>query len=81
MKDFKNTLIAMVKGAGQDLIDRAEELVGDDELMTGFDIHINFGMYGGLFEEGPTIEVSKNYLAKKSFDVFVASFEKEKENA
>ena len=68
-KDFRELLVDMVKAAGQEVIDRAEELVGQGKLMTDFDIWLRFPLDGGMFTRCPTIEVTKSYVNKKSCDV------------
>ena len=70
-KNFREQLVDMVKAAGQEVIDRAEELVGQGELMTDFDIWLRFPLDGRIFTECPTIEVTKSYVNKKSCDVLI----------
>lgn len=60
---FRENLINQVKDLGQDLIDRAEELVGDGELLSEFDIWLSFAMNG---ERVPAIRVTKEYLSKNN---------------
>ena len=80
MNNYKSILTDMVKAAGRDLINRAEELVGDGENLDRFDISIDFGIHGGQFDSCPRIEVSKSYQSKECFDSLVVSFNKEKGN-
>jgi len=68
-KNFREQLVDVVKAAGQEVIDRAEELVGQGELMTDFDIWLRFPLDGRMFTACPTIEVTKSYVNKKSCDV------------
>ena len=63
---YADTLIEMVKATGQELIDRAEELVGHPELITDFDIWLRFPQ--GL-DDVPKIEVSTSVVSRKAFDV------------
>ena len=63
---YADTLIKMVKATGQELIDRAEELVGHPELITDFDIWLQFPQ--GL-DDVPKIEVSTSVVSRKAFDV------------
>lgn len=63
---YADTLIKMVKATGQELIDRAEELVGHPELITDFDIWLRFPQ--GL-DDVPTIEVSTSVVSRNAFDV------------
>ena len=81
MNNFKSTLIDMIKASGRDLINRAEEFVGDGEYLDEFDIRIDLGIQGGRIERCPRIEVFKSYSSKECFDSIVVSLDKEKENA
>ena len=60
----KDELVAQVKALGQDLIDRAEELVGDTYLLSEFDIWLKFD-HSSL----PYIDVSKSYLSGRYIDL------------
>lgn len=60
-----DTLIEMVKAAGQDLFYRAEELVGHSEGITDFDIWIRFPQGRDL----PTIEVTKSVVSTRAVEV------------
>lgn len=66
-KDYRKQLVEMVKAAGQDVIDRAEDLVGNGDLLCGFDIWLRFPQGGDL----PTIEVTKSYIPKNFIDMAV----------
>lgn len=57
-------LVRLVKASGQEVIDRASDLVGDGDLMTHFEIVLTFD-----WEAIPEIEVRKSYISKKSYDV------------
>ena len=58
----RKILIDMVKGAGQELIDRAEDYVGGDSLwMTDMDIFVNIPVN---LDEVPSISVDKKYTPK-----------------
>lgn len=61
----KEILINMVKGAGQELIDRAEDFVGDTLWMTDMDIFINIPVN---LDEVPSISVGKKYTPKSMFE-------------
>lgn len=61
----KEILINMVKGAGQELIDRAEDFVGDTLWMTDLDIFINIPVDLG---DIPSITVDKKYAPKSMFE-------------
>ena len=61
---YRQKLIEMVKAAGQDVIDRAEDLVGNGDLICDFDIWLRFPQNGV-----PTIELTRSYLSKHSIDI------------
>ena len=61
---YRQKLIDMVKAAGQDVIDRAEELVGNGDLICDFDIWLRFPQNGV-----PTIELTRSYLSKNSINI------------
>ena len=61
---YRQKLIEMVKAAGQDVIDRAEDLVGNGGLICDFDIWLRFPQDGV-----PTIELTRSYLSKNSIDI------------
>lgn len=65
----REILINMVKGAGQELIDRAEDFVGDTLWMTDIDIDID--IFIGIpvdLAELPSISVNKKYTPKSMFE-------------
>ncbi len=57
----KKILVNMVKGAGQELIDRAEDFVGDTLWMADLDIFISIPVNLG---DIPSISVNKKYTPK-----------------
>ena len=61
---YRQKLIEMVKAAGQDVIDRAEDLVGNGDLICDFDIWLRFPQNGV-----PTIELTRSYLSKNSIGI------------
>lgn len=63
--DRKEILINMVKGAGQELIDRAEDFVGDTLWMTDMDIYISIPV---CLDEVPSISVDKKYTPRVMFE-------------
>lgn len=56
----------LVKAAGRELINRAEDLVGDTEGMTDFDIWLRFPE-----DELPRIDVSRSIASKECFYVML----------
>ena len=63
---YREKLIAMVKATGQELIDRAEDLVGQGTEVTDFDIWLQFPQ-GAC--EVPKIEVRREHIATRAFHV------------
>lgn len=64
----KEILINMVKGAGHELIDRAEDFVGDTLWMTDMDIFINIPVN---LDEVPSISVDKKYTPKLMIEALI----------
>ena len=73
-EEYKETLVAMVKACGEELIERAEDLVGECDGMTDFDIHICFPTSNYSFDGVPTIEVTRELCSKKATDVLIQKF-------
>lgn len=74
-KDFKKELVNLVKASGQEVIDRAEDLVGNGDMMVDFSINLIFSIDGQLVDECPLIEVKKSYVSKNTLDVLQKSDE------
>ena len=74
---FRANLVELVKASGQELIDRAEEIVGDTALISDFVISIDFGLNEERLDTCPTITVNHEYVARNTIKVL---FEKEKNN-
>ena len=69
---FRAKLVELVKASGQELIDRAEEIVGDTTLISGFDISIDFGLNEGRLDTCPRITVNHEYVARNTIKVLFA---------
>lgn len=67
--EFREKLADLVRASGQELIDRADEIVGDTTLITGFDISIDFGFYEGRLETVPKIKVNHEYISRNVIKV------------
>lgn len=67
-EEFRNMLVEMVKASGQEVIDRAEELVGSGDLLADFDIWLRFHLDNGRVSGVPTIELTKSYTVKGAID-------------
>ena len=68
-EDFRKKLVALVKASGQEVIDRAEDLVGNGDLMSDFDIYLRFPVGERYMDSYPTIEVVKSYCSREAFRV------------
>lgn len=64
MTEYNKLLIELVKQSGQEIIDRAEELVGESELIADFHIYLNFPQ-----DSVPTIEAVKSVVNRKAYKV------------
>lgn len=62
---FREELTSLVKASGQEVIDRAEDLVGNGDLISDFEIRLVFPI-----DEFPTIKVVRQHLIKNVKDVF-----------
>ena len=69
--DIRKQLVEMVKAAGMEMIDRAEDLVGNAYLLSDFDIWVRFPIDGRMFTGVPTIEVTRSHASKKCLDVLI----------
>lgn len=76
-EEFRNMLVEMVKASGQEVIDRAEELVGSGDLLTDFDIWLRFPIDNGRLSGVPTIELTKSYLSKEGIDATTKYYTKD----
>lgn len=59
--NYREYLKGLVKAAGKELIERADDLVGNGDLISSFDIWINFPQ-GSV----PTIEVQREHVVKEA---------------
>ena len=59
--NFKEQMVEMVKAMGQELIDLAEELVGEVEGTTDFNILLSFPC-GNDMVNFPEIQVNQKYI-------------------
>ena len=75
--EFRAKLADLIRASGQELIDRADGIVGDSTLVSGFNIYIDFGLYEGRLETVPKITVTHEYISRNAIKVLS---EKEKEN-
>lgn len=69
MTDFRKKLADVVRDAGQDLINNAEEYVGSVDLLSSMTITIKFDPEFSMVQ--PIIEINKEYLCKTTYDRYV----------
>ena len=62
----KKVLVELVKACGQELIDRADDIVGSTEMLTDFDIWITIPK-----DKIPKIRVDKEIASKNSWSVLM----------
>jgi len=61
---YNEVLVEQVKALGQEVIDRAEELVSNGDLISEFVIWLRFS-----HDMLPTIEVTRSHLSRRYLDV------------
>lgn len=71
---FNEKLVKEVKALGQEVIDRAEDLVGNGDLITDFNIWLCFYANGGA---PPRIEVTRSHYSHHYLDDVILNKEKE----
>lgn len=62
-KDFQDILIRTIKGAGQDLIDHAEEYAGSGDFCTNFKIEIDLSPDTADEIMVPIITIHRSYIS------------------
>lgn len=71
-EDFRKQLVELVKASGQEVIDRAEDLVGEGDALSEFDIRLRFSLgRTSIVDSCPMIEVSKSYCSKNAITVLI----------
>lgn len=68
-ENFRKNLVDAVKDAGLDLIDNAEEFVGEADLLSSMTITIRFDPDFNM--RFPVINIDKDYLSKAAYDRYV----------
>lgn len=68
ISSYNKLLIDMVKAAGQELIDRAEEIVSSTEYRTDFYITLDFPQGS---KEAPTIEVVNKSILNRALKTYI----------
>lgn len=59
-------LVKMVKLLGQEVIDRAEDLVGNGDMIYDFDIWLRFSV-----DENPEIEVTRRHASRQIYNAIL----------
>lgn len=62
MEQYAAYLTALIRAAGQELMDRAEDLAGSGDLISKFQILIDFPQDG----MPPTLEVTREHVIKRA---------------
>lgn len=65
MMDSNESLVKLVKSVGQEIIERAEDLVGTGDAMSGFNIYIDMNFPDGI----PVVSVTREYMSIRSRDI------------
>lgn len=74
-EELRKKLVSLVKAAGQEVINRAEDLVGDAELMTDFEINLSFPQ-PLTPHDPPVIEASREYHSCERMEILIPGFKK-----
>ena len=74
-KKFREQLVELVKASGQEVIDRADDLVGNGDAIVDFEIALTFSIDGLLVDECPKIELRKSYISRKAVDAMLGAIE------
>lgn len=64
--DFREDLIQTVKDVGQEIIDRAEDIVGEGDRLCALDIRVSMDSVDGMY--CPTICVDREYAVRRIID-------------
>ena len=73
-EDFRELLVKTVKACGEDIIEHADDLVGEHDHICSFDIRIHFPIDGHRFDGCPTYEITREHCSMKSVDVLMKAF-------
>lgn len=68
-EEFRSNLVELVKAMGQEMIDRAEDIVGNGDVLHSLTVTIDFPV--PTFEEAPTLNVSRDYYSRRCFDLIL----------
>jgi len=69
--EFRETLVKMVKACGEELIERADDIVGEEKSFVSLGIYIDFPVNGYRFEGVPTIEVTRTDCSDRAANILI----------
>ena len=72
--DFRELLVKTVKACGEDLIENADDIVGDADHICSFDIRIHFPINGRGLDGVATYEITREHCSKKAIDILMKTF-------
>lgn len=73
-KEYRPYLVELVKAMGQEVIDRAEDIVGNGDLISDLTLWLRFPQDGF-----PTIEVSREHISHEVIKLFNGKMEERNE--
>ena len=73
MMDNNDRLVKLVKSVGKEIIERAEDLVGTGDAMSGCNIYIDVNFPDGI----PVVSVNREYMSVRSRDIIFDVSEEE----
>lgn len=71
-KEYRPWLVSIVKAMGQEVIDRAEDIVGNGDLISDLTLWLRFPQ-----DDFPTIEVSREHISHEVIKLFNGKMEAE----
>ena len=75
-EDYRSYLVECVKAAGQMIIDMADDIVGETDVMTNLALEVSFDQENRSI---PEITITRTYLPELGYKVKIIN--KEKKNA
>lgn len=65
-KNYKEYLKELVRAAGMEIINRADDIVGNGDLISDLSLWVRFDQ-----GEAPKIEISREHIIKESLNIIV----------
>lgn len=72
MTDYRGYLIKLVKAMGQEVIDRADQIVGDCDLIVDLSVWLRFPQDGF-----PTLEITREHASHQAIKITCKAWEKQ----